>query len=212
MAVLANKKGTGFFHQVSNRIEGTVPFYDSNFEHATGVVRSKSAKPNMPLSAQLTDLELSEEELGNDEDIDRSDAVLWGNSVSPNRSEIAKRMKVADKLTALATDMIGMAGGSGLATQVQLLKREMVSARRVLRSCRSERNYLSVIFTVEAALQNVRWIDLTVPLLKQIKQSLEVGRSSGEISFDEMNRQAKKLRGIGVSTFPVFDFDDDEES
>jgi hypothetical protein len=172
-------------------------------------LRSKTPKkPNglVELLKTATDID---EETGNEEEINQSFSLTLPSLAT--QQAIVQRIEVANQLARLAKKVIESKGKIKMAADLQVLRRELARAHHVLRDLRSERDYLSVITVVEAAMQNIDWKEVSRGELEQIHLSLSLGTNVAAVNFDDVNRQARQFRGQGVSTLPTFDIHDGED-
>ncbi len=153
---------------------------------------------------------VSEIEAGDADELNESQENEVASSGIGNRKARATRIELARKLSSLAEHLLENRGKAQMTADLLLLKRELAGAHAVLRNLRSERDYLSVISLIEAGLQNVNWKVVSREELSLIHTCLWIGVEDTQVDFDDVNASAKRLRGAGVSTLPVFEIDYDE--
>lgn len=209
MAVLVeSKQSTSTTVQSKPLQYGTSPLPEPSA--AATKLRSHKTKLGSKEDAR-TKPSIDAEEAGNDEESNRSQEESNGSLALGTQQAISERRKVATRLAGLAQKLIDSHKSVKMAADIQVLRRELSRAHAPLRELRSERDYLSVVTLVEAAMQNIDWKTVSKDKLVQIKQSLAIGTSASSVHFDDVNRQARQLRGAGVSTLPMFEIDDGEE-
>jgi hypothetical protein len=130
------------------------------------------------------------------------------------RSEVARDvLHRIDQVTPLVGDV-------SLATNIQLLKRELSRCHDVLKDYPSESSFLSLVTLVESAMSRKKWKDYTREQLELIRSAIEVGYRHARVSHDDYERVRQQFQSGRIDTIPRIDleslqideFTDDQEN
>src|SRR5439155_11316171 len=80
-------------------------------------------------------------------------------------------------------DLFPLVGDVALATNLQLLKRDLSRCHDVLREHPTESDFLSIVTLVESAMAQLKWKQYTKPQLKAIRQVFDMGYRQVQVGF-----------------------------
>jgi hypothetical protein len=116
--------------------------------------------------------------------------------------EARSRTELARQLLARVDRIESRLGDISLATEVQLLKREMARGHPVLSRRAEDNNFLSVITLVEGTLANLTWKDYTPKVLDSLRRAFSAGSREGEFSLEEHDAIRRHFRQSAYPTGP----------
>lgn len=93
-----------------------------------------------------------------------------------------------------------------LATEIQLLKRDLARGHDVLRSA-GETNYLSVVGLAEAALASLTWKQYTPVVVDALREAFTAGTRQEPLTFPDYQAIRRGFRERGVPVGPTIDLD-----
>src|ERR671936_38491 len=96
----------------------------------------------------------------------------------PDLARPATRADLARQLLARADRLEALLGTVPLATEIQLLKRDLSRGHDVLRHA-GETNFLSVVCLVEAALASLTWKQYTPLIVDALREAFAAGTREG---------------------------------
>lgn len=117
----------------------------------------------------------------------------------PGLERPATRAELARQLLARVDRLEARLGDVSLATEIQLLKRELARGHAVLTGP-EDNNYLSVVCLVEAALASLTWKLYTPVVLAALRRAFSAGTRDGAFTYEEY---AALRRHFRVSDIPV---------
>ncbi len=124
----------------------------------------------------------------------------------PGLERPATRADLARQLLARVERLPALLGTVLLATEVQLLKRDISRGHDVLRPV-GETNFLSVVVLVEAALAGLTWKQYTPEIVDALRQAFAAGTRQEALTFDDYEAVRKLFRERGISVAPTIDLD-----
>ncbi len=124
----------------------------------------------------------------------------------PGLERPATRADLARQLLARVERLPALLGTVPLATEVQLLKRDMSRGHDVLRSA-GETNFLSVVCLVEAALASLTWKQYTPVVLAALRRAFSAGTRDGAFPFEEYDALRRHFRESDIPVGPTIDLD-----
>jgi hypothetical protein len=124
----------------------------------------------------------------------------------PGLSRPATRADLARQLLARVERLSTLLGTVPLATEIQLLKRDLSRGHDVLRPA-GETNYLSVVCLVEAALASLTWKQYTPAVVDALREAFMAGMRQGLFTFDDYDAIRRMFRERGIIIVPTIDLD-----
>ena len=124
----------------------------------------------------------------------------------PGLQRPATRADLARQLLAHAERLAALLGTVPLATEIQLLKRDLSRGHDVLRPA-GETNFLSVVVLVEAALAGLTWKQYTPAVVDPLREAFTAGTRQGPFTFDDYDRVRQLFRERGINVVPTIDLD-----
>jgi hypothetical protein len=118
----------------------------------------------------------------------------------------ATRAELARQLLTRVERLSTLLGTVPLATEIQLLKRDLSRGHGVLRPS-GETNYLSVVCLVEAALASLTWKQYTPVIVDTLREAFTAGTRQGPFTFDDYDAIRKLFRQRDISVVPTIDLD-----
>jgi hypothetical protein len=124
----------------------------------------------------------------------------------PGLQQPATRADLARQLLAHAERLSALLGTVPLASEIQLLKRDLSRGHDVLRPA-GETNYLSVVCLVEAALASLTWKQYTPVVVDALREAFTAGTRQGPFTFDDYDAIRQLFRERDISVGPTIDLD-----
>jgi hypothetical protein len=124
----------------------------------------------------------------------------------PGLERPATRADLARQLLARVDRLESLLGTVPLATEVQLLKRDLSRGHELLRPA-GETNYLSVVVLVEAALAGLTWKQYTPEVVDALRRAFTTGTRQGALTFDDYDAVRRLFRERSISVVPTIDLD-----
>ncbi len=129
------------------------------------------------------------------------------------------RADLARQLFVRAERLPGLLGTVPLATELQLLKRDLSRGHDILRTAPSEVNFLSVVTLVESALACLTWKQYTPEVVDAIRRAFASGTRPGPFTFADYDAVRRHFDERGIPATPAVDLesltpkdlDDDQE-
>jgi hypothetical protein len=118
----------------------------------------------------------------------------------------ATRAELARQLLARVGRLEALLGTVPLATEIQLLKRDLSRGHDVLRSA-GETNFLSTVCLVEAALASLTWREYTPAVLAALRRAFSAGTREGAFPFEEYHTIRHFFRESDIPVGPTIDLD-----
>lgn len=113
-----------------------------------------------------------------------------------SRADLARQLLArVDRLEARLSDV-------SLATEIQLLKRELARGHAVL-TRPEDNNYLSVVCLVEAALVSLTW-KLYTPVLAALRRAFSAGTREGAFTYEEYAALRRHFRESDIPVGPTY--------
>src|SRR5947209_8301803 len=129
-----------------------------------------------------------------------TDRTQTGLGRPTTRSDLARQLLVrVDRLEARLGDV-------SLATEIQLLKRELARGHAVL-TRPEDNNYLSVVCLVEAALASLTWKLYTPVVLAALRRAFSAGTRDGAFTYEEYAALRRHFRESDVPVGPTIALD-----
>jgi hypothetical protein len=116
--------------------------------------------------------------------------------------------------------LLGCCGQVRLATEIQVLKRELSRCHESLGRYPSENDFLSIITLVESSLAQCTWKDYTPEQLQAVREAFAMGYTEARVTFEDYELVRCAFASKKVETTPTVDLesldtqalkDDDEE-
>ena len=126
--------------------------------------------------------------------------------IRPGLERPATRIDLARQLLVRVDRLEARLGVVSLATEIQLLKRDLSRGHDVLRPA-GETNFLSVVVLVEAALAGLTWKQYTTEVVDALRRAFTVGTQQEALTFDDYNAVRRLFRERGISVVPTIDLD-----
>jgi hypothetical protein len=117
------------------------------------------------------------------------------------------RADLARQLLARVEQLPALLGTVPLATELQLLKRDLSRGHDVLRAAPGESNFLSVVTLVESALACLTWKQYTPEVVEALRQAFATGISPRPFTFADYDAVRRHFVERGVPTLPAIDLD-----
>jgi hypothetical protein len=128
------------------------------------------------------------------------DEILGTEKQPRTRSDLAARLLArVERLPALLNTI-------PLATEVQLLKRDLSRGHDVLRSS-SEASFLSVVTLVESALACLTWKQYTPGVVDALRQAFSSGTRQAPFTFADYETVRQHFAARGIPTVPTVDLE-----
>lgn len=124
--------------------------------------------------------------------------------VGPNK--LTTRIDLARQLLARVDRLPTLLGTVPLATEIQLLKRDMRRGHDVLRAA-DETNFLSVICLVEAALASLTWKAYTPEVVDALREAFTAGTRPVPFTFGDYSTIRRQLRERDIPVGPTIELD-----
>lgn len=125
----------------------------------------------------------------------------------PGLERPATRADLARQLLASVDRLEARLGDVSLASEIQLLKRELSRGHAVLSRRPEDNNYLSVICLVEAALASLTWKEYTPVVFAALRRAFSAGTRDGAFSFEEYDAIRRHFRESDLPVGPTIDLD-----
>lgn len=117
------------------------------------------------------------------------------------------RADLARQLLARAERLPALLGTIPLATELQLLKRDLSRGHEVLRTAPSEASFLSVVTLVESALACLTWKQYTPEVVDAVRRAFAAGTRPGPFTFADYDAVRRQFTECGIPTTPAVDLD-----
>jgi hypothetical protein len=124
----------------------------------------------------------------------------------PGLERPATRADLARQLLARVERLPALLGTVPLATEVQLLKRDLSRGHEVLRTA-GETNFLSVVCLVEAALAGLTWKQYTPEVVDALRFAFSGGTRPEPFAFADYDAVRGHFRERGLPVGPTIDLD-----
>lgn len=124
----------------------------------------------------------------------------------PGLERPATRADLARQLLARVERLPALLGTVPLATEIQLLKRDLSRGHDVLRAA-NETNFLSAVCLVEAALAGLTWKQYNPEVVDALREAFTAGTREGAFTFQDYDAIRSRFRECGVNTLPTIDLD-----
>ena len=116
------------------------------------------------------------------------------------------RTELARQLLGQVERLTAQLGTVSLATEIQLLKRNLARGHDLLRAA-GETSFLSVVTLVESALACLTWKQYTTQVVDTLRQGFTAGTRDAPFRFNDYDAVRRLFAERGVLTVPVIDFD-----
>lgn len=124
----------------------------------------------------------------------------------PGLERPASRVDLARQLLARVDRLEARLGDVSLATEIQLLKRELARGHAVL-TRPEDNNYLSVVCLVEAALASLTWKLYTPVVLAALRRAFSAGTRDGAFTYEEYAALRRHFRESDIPVGPAIALD-----
>lgn len=125
----------------------------------------------------------------------------------PGLERPATRADLARQLLARAERLPALLGTVPLATEVQLLKRDLSRGHNVLRASPGELSFLSVVTLVESALACLTWKQYTHEIVEALRLAFAAGTREAPFTFADYDAVRRLFEERGILTVPAVDLD-----
>lgn len=140
--------------------------------------------------------------------------VVENGAFSRVRSELAR------DLVQRVAQLEPLIGEVALATQINLLKRDLSHCHDVLKGHPGESDFLSIVTLVESAMTPLKWKQYTRPTVAAIRDALNIGYRQVRVGFEDYQMARSLLSNGHVDATPRLDLgavnwneiEDDEEA
>jgi hypothetical protein len=122
------------------------------------------------------------------------------------RPEIRSRRELASQLLAHVERLPALLGTVPLATEVQLLKRDLSRGHDAMRAA-GETSFLSAIALVESALACLTWKQYTPAVVTALREAFTAGVQEGAFTFIDYDAVRRLFTERGIRTVPAIDLD-----
>jgi hypothetical protein len=122
------------------------------------------------------------------------------------RQDVRSRSELASQLLAHVEPLSARLGTVPLATEIQLLKRDLSGMHEVLRVT-GERNFLSVVTLVESALACLTWKQYTSTIVDALREAFTAGIREGTFTVKDYDAVRRLFAQRRISTIPATDLD-----
>jgi hypothetical protein len=113
------------------------------------------------------------------------------------------REELARQLLARAERLPDLLGTIPLATELQLLKRDLSRGHEVLRTAPGEINFLSVVTLVESALACLTWKQYTPEVVDAVRRAFAAGARPGPFIFADYDAVRRHFAERDIPTTPA---------
>jgi hypothetical protein len=117
----------------------------------------------------------------------------------------SSRSELARLLLARTERLASRLGDVSVAVEIQLLKRELSRGHDVLASRREERDFLSVVTLVEAALASLTWKRYTTEVVDALREAFTSGAREEAFTFSDYDAVRRNFAALGIPTAPSID-------
>jgi hypothetical protein len=124
----------------------------------------------------------------------------------PSLERPTTRPDLAHQLLRRVERLAALLGTVPLATEVQLLKRDLSRGHDLLRA-REDVNFLSVVTLVESALACLTWKQYTAAVVDAPHQAFAAGTRQGPFTFADYDAVRRPFAERGLRTVPAIDLD-----
>jgi hypothetical protein len=126
------------------------------------------------------------------------------------REATCTRRTAAQNTSTALSRLISSHGSVKMATDLQLLRRQLSRCHGLLEPFRSERDYLSIVVLVELELGSKDWKEITKDELVALKKAIDIGVKEEHVTFNHYGRVLRVLNASGFVTGPSFEFAESE--
>jgi hypothetical protein len=116
------------------------------------------------------------------------------------------RPDLARQLLARVERLPSLLGTVPLATEVQLLKRDLSRGHDVLRAA-GETNFLSAVTLVESALACLTWKQYSSAVVEALREAFTAGARQEAFTFHDYDAVRRLFAERGIPTVPAVDLD-----
>jgi hypothetical protein len=124
----------------------------------------------------------------------------------PGLAGPASRADLARQLLARVDRLSALLGTVPLATEVQLLKRDLSRGHDVLRAA-GEINFLSVVTLVESALACLTWKEYTPAVVDALREAFTAGTRAKPFTFSDYDAVRRRFWEHDILVVPTIDLD-----
>jgi hypothetical protein len=134
-----------------------------------------------------------------------SEAAMSTNLSQPGLERPTTRPDLAHWLLARVDRLEARLGDVALATEIQLLKRELFRGHPVLSGRAEDNNFLSVVCLAEAAMASLTWKQYTPVVLAALRRAFSAGTRDGVFPFEEYDVIRRHFRESDIPVGPTID-------
>lgn len=115
------------------------------------------------------------------------------------------RSELARDLLHRVDQLVPLVGDVALATNIELLKRDLSRCHDVLLAHPSESDFLSIVTLVESAMNQLKWKQYTRSQLEAIRQAFDIGYRQVRVGFSDYERARTLVAANALETTPRID-------
>jgi hypothetical protein len=124
----------------------------------------------------------------------------------PGQERPATRIELARLLLSRVERLSELLGTVPIATEIQLLKRDLSRSHDFLRTAR-ETNFLSLVTLIESALACLTWKQYTPEVVAALHEALSAGTRQEPFTFADYDGVRRQFAQRGIRTMPSIDLD-----
>lgn len=158
--------------------------------------------------------EVDPHERGDEEECNRAEgkaadqtSTASEEAVSSDGEAVRVRSEIARDLIHRVDELVPLVGDVALATNVQLLKRDLSRCHDLLRGHPRESDFLSIVTLVESSLAQLKWKQYTRPQLETIRQVFDIGYRQVQVGFEEYEKARTLFCSKHVEATPRIDLE-----
>jgi hypothetical protein len=136
----------------------------------------------------------------------RTRAAMSTDLTQPGLERPTTRADLARLLLSRVERLPALLGAVPLATEVQLLKRDLSRGHEVLRPA-GEASFLSVVTLVESALTCLTWKQYTPVVVAALREAFAAGTREGAFTITDYDAVRRLFAERGIPTVPAIDLD-----
>jgi hypothetical protein len=117
------------------------------------------------------------------------------------------RSELARDLLQRIDQLIPLLGDISLATNIELLKRDLSHCHDVLKAHPSESDFLSIITLVESAMAQTKWKQYNRLQLEAIREACDIGYRQVQVRFSDYVKARELVAAKALETTPRIDLE-----
>lgn len=166
------------------------------------------------MSRHGTAPEVDPDERGDEEERNRAEGKVTDQAsgakeetVSSNGEAVRVRSEVARDLIHRVDGLLPLVGDVALATNIQLLKRDLSRCHDLLWGHPGESDFLSIVTLVESSLAQLKWKQYTRPQLEAMRQVFDTGYRQVQVTFEDYEKARTLFASKRVEVTPRIDLE-----